>query len=69
MTRADDSTPEPAGLLEHLIFTALLIPTFIVIAAAAVSLALPDPSVAIPAPAQAVAVCEPCLWDDGQQGP
>jgi hypothetical protein len=69
MTRGDYSKPEPTGLMEHLVFIALLIPTFIVIAAAAVSLAPPDPSVAVPASVQTVAVCEACLWDDGNQGP
>jgi len=42
-------------------FAALLIPTFLVIAAAAVSLASPDPSIAVPA-GQTVAACEPCAW-------
>ena len=52
--------PQPSsGLREHLMFLALLIPTFLVIAAAAVSLASPDPSVAVPAP-ETVAACEPC---------
>lgn len=68
MTTRDDRSPEPASLAEHLVFIALLIPTFIVIAAAAVSL-VPDPSVAVQPQAQAVAACEPCLSDDGQQGP
>jgi len=40
-------------------FAALLIPTFVVIAAAAVSLASPDPAVAVP-PVQTVAACEAC---------
>ena len=57
MTRIDH--PRTTGLTEHLMFAALLIPTFLVIAAAAVSLVSPDPSVAVPA-AQAVAACEPC---------
>lgn len=57
MTRID--RPRTTGLTEHLMFAALLIPTFLVIAAAAVSLASPDPSVAVPA-AQTVAACEPC---------
>ena len=53
--------PQPSsGLREHLMFLALLIPTFVVIAAAAVSFASPDPSVAVPAP-ETVAACEPCL--------
>jgi hypothetical protein len=46
-------------------FAALLIPTFLVIAAAAVSLATPDPSVAVPV-AQTVAACEPCTADSGE---
>ena len=60
--------PRTSGLTEHLIFAALLIPTFVVIAAAAVSLASPDPSVAVPV-MQTVAACEPCAWDNGEQGP
>jgi len=56
------------GLTEHLMFAALLIPTFVVIAAAAVSLISPDPSVAVPA-VQTVAACETCAWDRGEQGP
>ena len=57
MTTSD--RPRTSGLTEHLMFAALLIPTFVVIAAAAVSLASPDPSVAVPA-AQTVAACEAC---------
>ena len=60
--------PRNCGLTEHLIFAALLIPTFVVIAAAAVSLASPDPSVTVPV-MQTVAACEPCAWDNGEQGP
>jgi hypothetical protein len=60
--------PQPStGLREHLMFLALLIPTFVVIAAAAVSLAHPDPSVAVPA-SETVAACEPCSSDNGPQG-
>ena len=60
--------PKPStGLLEHLMFLALLIPTFVVIAAAAVSLAHPDPSVAVPA-SETVAACEPCSSDNGPAG-
>jgi hypothetical protein len=57
MTTSD--RPRTSGLTEHLMFAALLIPTFVVIAAAAVSLASPDPSVAVPA-AQTVVACEAC---------
>ena len=60
--------PQPVtGLREHLMFLALLVPTFVVIAAAAVSLAHPDPSIAVPA-AETVAACEPCAPDNGLQG-
>ena len=45
---------------ELLLFIALLIPTFIVLAAAVVSLVRPDPAVANPRPTQATAACEPC---------
>ena len=31
------------SITEHLVFTALMVPTFVVLAAAAVSLAQPDP--------------------------
>jgi hypothetical protein len=57
-----------AGLTEHLMFAALLIPTFVVIAAAAVSIATPEPSAAVPA-LETLAVCEPCIWDNGTEGP
>jgi len=60
--------PRTTGLTEHLMFAALLIPTFVVVAAAAVSLASPDPAVAVPA-VQTLAACEPCAWDNGEQGP
>ena len=52
--------PLIAPLTELLLFLALLIPTFVILAAAAVSLAHTDPSVAIPAPVQTAAACEPC---------
>ena len=47
------------GFSEHLIFLALLMPTFLVIAAAAISFVGPDqPSVAVSA--VTMAVCGPC---------
>jgi len=55
------------GLREHLMFLALLIPTFVVIAAAAVSLAHPDPSVAVPA-SETVAACDSCASENAQPG-
>jgi hypothetical protein len=45
---------------ELLVFIALLIPTFLVLAAAVVSLVRPDPTIADPRPAQTTAACEPC---------
>jgi len=47
-------------ILEHLLFVAFLFPTFILLAAAAVSLARPDPSVATPALMHTAMACEPC---------
>ena len=56
-----------AGLTEHLMFAALLIPTFVVIAAAAVSIVTPEPSAAVGL--ETVAVCDSCSWDNGTEGP
>ena len=57
------------GLREHLVFLALLMPTFVVIAAAAVSfVTVDDPSVAMPG-ADTVAICGPCGYDIGDEGP
>jgi hypothetical protein len=56
------------GITEHLLFLALLLPTFVLLAAVAVSLAQPAPSFAVEAPVQ-TAVCESCRWDEGEQGP
>jgi len=47
-------------VFEHLMFLALMLPTFILLAAAAVSLARPDPSVAVPLPVQTAMACAPC---------
>jgi len=69
MDKTDFFLPPVTGITEHLLFLALLLPTFILLAAVAVSLAQPDPSIAIPASVQTAAACEPCHWDDGVQGP
>ena len=45
---------------EHLVFVALLLPTFIVLGAAVVSLAAPDPSIVVQQPVLTAAACEPC---------
>lgn len=48
-------------LVPHLIFLAALLPTLLLVAAAAVSLVQPDPSIAIRmVPAQAAEACQPC---------
>ena len=60
MKRPDSGLPELTPLAEHLLFVALLLPTFIVLAAAAVSLTASEPSVAARPVAQTAAVCEPC---------
>ena len=57
------------SIAEHLLFVALLLPTFVLLAAVAVSLTRPDPTLAVQAPVQAVAACEACLWDNGEYGP
>lgn len=59
----DKKLPARTGLREQLIFVAFLIPTFLVIAAAAVSLT-PDERAS-----QVVAVCGGCSWDSGEDGP
>jgi hypothetical protein len=70
MVKPDFSLPPLTGITEHLVFVALLIPTFILLAAVAVSLAHPDASIAAQQPVQTVAACEPCAaWDNGDQGP
>lgn len=60
--------PQGSSFSEHLVFVALLLPTFIVIAAAAVSLARPDP-IAVEKPMVTAAACEPCPVPDGDEGP
>jgi hypothetical protein len=60
MWKPDSPQPEKRSFTELLVFIALLIPTFIVLAAAVVSLAHPEPKVAVQTPAQATAACEPC---------
>ncbi len=45
---------------EHLIFLALLIPTFLLLTAAAVSLSYPDPTVLAAPPARLAAPVDAC---------
>jgi hypothetical protein len=61
--------PQGRSFAEHLVFLALLLPTFVVLAAAVVSLARPDPSIAGDRPAVTVAACEPCPGQDADDGP
>ena len=63
--------PQASSFKEHLVFVALLLPTFLVLAAAVVSLARPDPSVAVEKPIVTAAACEPCSvpGQDGDDGP
>ncbi|MFN2645351.1 MAG: hypothetical protein ABR570_10190 [Burkholderiales bacterium] len=57
------------GLKEHLMFAALLIPTFVVIAAAAVSFVPSDEALVGNPVVEAVAICEPCNPDNEDRGP
>lgn len=61
--------PQPRSFAEHLVFVALLLPTFIVLAAAVVSFASPEPSIAVEKPIVTAAACEPCPAHDGDDGP
>ena len=70
MNKTDFGLPPLSGITEHLLFVALLLPTFILLAAVAVSLAQPDASIAAQQPMQTVVACEPCAsYDNGDQGP
>ena len=62
------SLPPLTSFTEHLLLVALLLPTFVLLTALAVSLVRPEPTVA-QAPIQTAAVCQACLWDNGQYGP
>ena len=68
ITKPEFGTPL-TGITEHLVFVALLLPTFVLLAAVAVSLIRPDPTSAVQAPVQTAAACEACLWDNGEYGP
>ena len=55
---------------EHLVFVALLLPTFVVLAAAVVSLARLEPNIAVERPIVTAAACETCpAGQDGDVGP
>ena len=69
ITKTEFNLPRLTGFTEHLLFVALLLPTFVLLAAVAVSLTRPDPTLAVQTTVQAAAVCEACLWDNGEYGP
>jgi hypothetical protein len=52
--------PQGNSFTEHLVFIALLLPTFVVLAAAVVSLAGLEPGLAVEKPIVTAAACEPC---------
>lgn len=69
ITKTELSLPPLTGFAEHLLFVALLLPTFVLLAAVAVSLTRPDPTIAVQAQVQTAPACEACLWDNGDNGP
>ena len=70
MTNTEYREPQGSSFTEHLVFVALLLPTFVVLAAAVVSLARPEP-IAFEKPIATAAACEPCPHpgEDGDDGP
>lgn len=69
IAKTEFNLPPLTSITEHLLFVALLLPTFVLLAAVAVSLTRPDPTIGLQAPMQTAAVCEACLWDNGDYGP
>jgi hypothetical protein len=62
--------PQGKSFTEHLVFVALLLPTFVVLAAAVVSLARLEPTVAVERPIVTAAACEPCpVEQEADEGP
>ncbi|HUQ74245.1 MAG TPA: hypothetical protein VM183_05915 [Burkholderiales bacterium] len=68
MTNTEYAQPQARSFTEHLVFVALLLPTFVVLAAAFVSLAQPDPAVEIQQPMLTAVAC-PCTGQEGVEGP
>lgn len=60
---------ESRSVTEPLVFITLLIPTFVVLAAAVVSIASPDPSIVVQHPILMTAACEPCPRHEDEYGP
>lgn len=70
MNNTDYREPQGSSFTEHLVFVALLLPTFVVLAAAVVSLARPEPTIAVEKPIVTAAACDPCpVGQDGDDGP
>jgi len=62
--------PQGSSFTEHLVFVALLLPTFVVLAAAVVSLAGLESTLAVDKPIVTAAACEPCpVRQDADEGP
>jgi hypothetical protein len=62
--------PQATSFTEHLVFVALLLPTFVVLAAAVVSLAGLESTLAVDKSIVTAAACEPCPGrQDGDEGP
>jgi hypothetical protein len=60
---------ESRSLTEHLVFIALLIPTFVVLVAAVVSITSPDPSIVVQHPIVTTAACDPCPRHEDEYAP
>jgi len=70
MDKTPFNEPQGSSFREHLIFVALLIPTFVVLAAAVVSFAGVDPVVVFERPLMTAAACDPCApGHDADEGP
>jgi len=69
MTNTEYRESQGRSFTEHAVFVLLLLPTLVVLAAAAVSLARPDPAMAGQQPIVTAAACEPCPVADGDDGP
>lgn len=62
----DTLPPNSRCFAEHVVFLLLLLPTFVVLAAAVVSLASPEPLPAAAATQTAALSCQPCWYEDGR---
>ncbi len=69
MRNTDYREPQGHSFTEHLVFVALLLPTFVVLAAAVVSLAPPEGSIGVEYRIVTAAACEACPPPDADEGP